>query len=96
MTKTITLTETELDLLRSILSQLLDSDYKGYGKHKLSLTSDQYLALYGSGQSSRKLGKLYSVNPNHFNRVWKSMGLDVIRDAPSRIAWYERHQEATD
>lgn len=88
--KTLVLTEDQLALLRDLFSQLLDSDYKGYGRHKLALTADQYTELYGSGQSSRKLGKLYSVNPNHFNRVWKAMGLDIVRDAPSRKLWYER------
>ena len=90
MPKTITLTDEQLALLRDLFSQLLDSDYKGYGRHKLALTAEQYTALYGSGQSSRKLGKLYAVNPNHFNRVWKAMGLDLVRDAASRKAWFER------
>ena len=49
MPKTITLTDEQLALLRDLFSQLLDSDYKGYGRHKLALTADQYTELYGSG-----------------------------------------------
>ena len=87
MSKVLILTDDEKNLLRGILSQLLDSDYK---RGRLALTADEYIAAYGSGQSSRKLGKLHGVNANHFNRVWRKQGLDLIRALKARPAWYER------
>lgn len=90
MSTTITLTEVQADTLRQVLVMLVSSS--GYGK-SLMFSKEQYTALYYSGESSRKLGRLYGKNEHHFNRVWKRMGLDTALMPSSRKKYAPQQEE---